>query len=103
MCFFLMGIGSTSSVILSFFSSLQEEWKRQDEVSVGKQPLNDKFKVDSKVDVRIMMEEMQQLIFLSVSLNKLSKLLAEEYASLIMVELDLENFNYIERGGCLDR
>ncbi|KAG0517657.1 hypothetical protein BDA96_09G107800 [Sorghum bicolor] len=43
-----------------------------------------------------MMEEMQQLIFLSVSLNKLSKLLAEEYASLIMVELDLENFNYIE-------
>lgn len=39
-----------------------------------------------------------QLIMLSASANKLSKLKeqAEEYASLIMEELDPENFGYIE-------
>jgi hypothetical protein len=42
MRFFLMAIGSTSCVILPFLSSLQEERKGQDEVSIGKQPPNDK-------------------------------------------------------------
>lgn len=39
-----------------------------------------------------------QLIMLSASANKLSKLKerAEEYASLIMEELDPENLGYIE-------
>ncbi|XP_066331232.1 respiratory burst oxidase homolog protein E-like [Miscanthus floridulus] len=54
--------------------------------------------VDTNVDGRITREEVQELIVLSASANKLSKLKeqAEEYASLIMEELDPENLSYIE-------
>ncbi|KAL5231457.1 hypothetical protein ABZP36_030233 [Zizania latifolia] len=59
--------------------------------------------VDSNVDGRITREEVQEasrllLIVLSASANKLSKLTeqAEEYASLIMEELDPEDLGYIE-------
>ncbi|KAK3121865.1 hypothetical protein QOZ80_8BG0662040 [Eleusine coracana subsp. coracana] len=54
--------------------------------------------VDTNVDGRITREEVQELIVLSASANKLSKLKeqAEEYAALIMEELDPENFGYIE-------
>ncbi|KAJ1268713.1 hypothetical protein BS78_07G156100 [Paspalum vaginatum] len=54
--------------------------------------------VDTNVDGRIAREEVQELIVLSASANKLSKLKeqAEEYASLIMEELDPENLGYIE-------
>ncbi|TVU05651.1 hypothetical protein EJB05_48822, partial [Eragrostis curvula] len=54
--------------------------------------------VDTNVDGRITREEVQELIVLSASANKLSKLKeqAEEYASLIMEELDPENLGYIE-------
>lgn len=53
---------------------------------------------DSNEDGRIIREEVQELIMLSASANKLSKLKeqAEEYASLIMEELDPENLGYIE-------
>ncbi|TYI17343.1 hypothetical protein ES332_A07G017500v1 [Gossypium tomentosum] len=53
---------------------------------------------DSNEDGRVTREEVQELIMLSASANKLSKLKeqAEEYASLIMEELDPENFGYIE-------
>ncbi|KAK3001923.1 hypothetical protein RJ639_021162 [Escallonia herrerae] len=53
---------------------------------------------DSNEDGRITREEVQELIMLSASTNKLSKLKerAEEYASLIMEELDPENLGYIE-------
>ncbi|CAI0387551.1 unnamed protein product [Linum tenue] len=53
---------------------------------------------DSNDDGRITREEVQELIMLSASANKLSKLKeqAEEYASLIMEELDPENLGYIE-------
>ncbi|KAB2633944.1 respiratory burst oxidase protein E-like [Pyrus ussuriensis x Pyrus communis] len=53
---------------------------------------------DINEDGRITMEGVQELITLSASANKLSKLKeqAEEYASLIMEELDPENFGYIE-------
>ncbi|KAH9804793.1 Respiratory burst oxidase [Citrus sinensis] len=53
---------------------------------------------DSNVDGRITREEVQELLMLSASANKLSKLKeqAEEYASLIMEELDPENLGYIE-------
>ncbi|XVE97848.1 hypothetical protein REPUB_Repub03eG0054200 [Reevesia pubescens] len=53
---------------------------------------------DSNEDGRITREEVQELIMLSASANKLSKLKeqAEEYATLIMEELDPENFGYIE-------
>ncbi|RLM62080.1 hypothetical protein C2845_PM14G16010 [Panicum miliaceum] len=48
--------------------------------------------VDTNVDGRITREEVQELIVLSASANKLSKLKeqAEEYAALIMEELDPE-------------
>ncbi|KAK8451228.1 hypothetical protein SEVIR_6G176500v4 [Setaria viridis] len=54
--------------------------------------------VDTNVDGRITREEVQELIVLSASANKLAKLKeqAEEYASLIMEELDPENLGYIE-------
>ncbi|CAL4999157.1 unnamed protein product [Urochloa decumbens] len=54
--------------------------------------------VDTNVDGRITREEVQELIVLSASANKLSKLKeqAEEYAALIMEELDPENLGYIE-------
>ncbi|XP_022754767.1 respiratory burst oxidase homolog protein E-like [Durio zibethinus] len=53
---------------------------------------------DSNEDGRVTREEVRELIMLSASANKLSKLKeqAEEYASLIMEELDPENFGYIE-------
>ncbi|WCJ42848.1 hypothetical protein M5689_023632 [Euphorbia peplus] len=54
--------------------------------------------VDSNGDGKITREEVQELIMLSASANKLSKLKeqAEEYASLIMEELDPESLGYIE-------
>ncbi|KAF3439730.1 hypothetical protein FNV43_RR18008 [Rhamnella rubrinervis] len=53
---------------------------------------------DSNEDGRVTSEEVQELIMLSASANKLCKLKeqAEEYASLIMEELDPENLGYIE-------
>nr|GME16654.1 respiratory burst oxidase homolog protein E-like isoform X1 [Ipomoea batatas] len=53
---------------------------------------------DSNGDGRITRDEVQELIMLSASANKLSKLKerADEYASLIMEELDPENLGYIE-------
>ncbi|CAN1291064.1 Respiratory burst oxidase homolog protein E [Linum perenne] len=53
---------------------------------------------DSNDDGRITREEVQELITLSASANKLSKLKeqAQEYAALIMEELDPENLGYIE-------
>ncbi|KAL0694879.1 hypothetical protein Bca4012_062059 [Brassica carinata] len=54
--------------------------------------------VDSNEDGRITSEEIKELLMLSASANKLAKLKeqAEEYASLIMEELDPENLGYIE-------
>ncbi|GLJ10654.1 hypothetical protein SUGI_0132520 [Cryptomeria japonica] len=54
--------------------------------------------VDKNADGRVTEEEVKELIMLSASANKLSKLKeqAEEYAALIMEELDPENFGYIE-------
>ncbi|KAF7142724.1 hypothetical protein RHSIM_Rhsim05G0002800 [Rhododendron simsii] len=54
--------------------------------------------VDLNADGRITREEIQELLILSASANKLSKLKerTEEYASLIMEELDPENLGYIE-------
>ncbi|KAG6520892.1 respiratory burst oxidase homolog protein E-like [Zingiber officinale] len=54
--------------------------------------------VDTNVDGRITRQEVQELIVLSASANKLAKLKeqAEEYAALIMEELDPENLGYIE-------
>ncbi|CAL9748298.1 unnamed protein product [Musa acuminata subsp. burmannicoides] len=53
---------------------------------------------DTNVDGRITREEVQELIGLSASANKLSMLKeqADEYAALIMEELDPENLGYIE-------
>eukprot|EP01018_Ginkgo_biloba_P027729 Gb_19318 [translate_table: standard] len=54
--------------------------------------------VDKNADGRITEGEVKELIMLSASANKLSKLKeqAEEYAALIMEELDPENLGYIE-------
>ncbi|CAN6451347.1 unnamed protein product [Victoria cruziana] len=54
--------------------------------------------VDFNSDGRITRDEVQELIMLSASANKLSGLKeqADEYATLIMEELDPENLGYIE-------
>ncbi|CAL0312616.1 unnamed protein product [Lupinus luteus] len=54
--------------------------------------------VDKNEDGRIMEEEVKEIIMLSASANKLSRLKeqAEEYAALIMEELDPERLGYIE-------
>ncbi|GLJ04858.1 hypothetical protein SUGI_0004930 [Cryptomeria japonica] len=54
--------------------------------------------VDKNADGRITEEEVKEVIMLSASANKLSKLKeqAEEYAALIMEELDPNNVGYIE-------
>ncbi|CAK8572474.1 unnamed protein product [Lathyrus sativus] len=55
-------------------------------------------RVDKNADGRIIEEEVIEIITLSASANKLSKLQerAEEYAALIMEELDPNNLGYIE-------
>ncbi|KAG4395540.1 hypothetical protein GLYMA_20G236200v4 [Glycine max] len=55
-------------------------------------------RVDKDADGRINEEEVKEIITLSASANKLSKLKdrAEEYAALIMEELDPDNLGYIE-------
>ncbi|PRQ42254.1 putative NAD(P)H oxidase (H(2)O(2)-forming) [Rosa chinensis] len=54
--------------------------------------------VDKNADGRISEEEVKEIITLSASANKLSKILeqAEEYAALIMEELDQDNLGYID-------
>ncbi|XP_007030987.2 PREDICTED: respiratory burst oxidase homolog protein B [Theobroma cacao] len=54
--------------------------------------------VDKDADGRITEEEVKEIIALSASANKLSKIQesAEEYAALIMEELDKDNLGYIE-------
>ncbi|CAI0551185.1 unnamed protein product [Linum tenue] len=54
--------------------------------------------VDKNADGRITEEEVKEIISLSASANKLSKIQdrAEEYAALIMEELDPDNLGYIE-------
>ncbi|RVW43114.1 Respiratory burst oxidase-like protein A [Vitis vinifera] len=56
--------------------------------------------VDKNEDGRIAEEEVKEIIMLSASANKLSRLKeqAEEYAALIMEELDPERLGYIEVG-----
>lgn len=56
------------------------------------------FRCDKDLDGRITGEEVKQLIMLSASANKLSKLKeqASEYAALIMEELDVDRVGYIE-------
>lgn len=54
--------------------------------------------VDKDADGRITEEEVKEIIALSASANKLSKIQerADEYAALIMEELDRDNLGYIE-------
>ena len=53
---------------------------------------------DKDLDGRITGEEVKEVIMLSASANKLSKLKdqAAEYAALIMEELDVDRTGYIE-------
>ncbi|KAF6169348.1 hypothetical protein GIB67_016518 [Kingdonia uniflora] len=55
-------------------------------------------RAESNEDGRITREEVQELIMLSASANKISKLKeqAQEYAFLIMKELDPKNIGYFE-------
>ncbi|KAA8523363.1 hypothetical protein F0562_009786 [Nyssa sinensis] len=71
--------------------------------SNARQALNG-LRADRNEDGRITRDEVQELLMLSASANKLSKLKeqSDEYASLIMEELDPENLGYIEMHLCVN-
>ena len=56
-----------------------------------------KYRVDKDADGRVSEEEVREIISLSASANKLSNIQkqADEYAALIMEELDPDNLGYI--------
>ncbi|KAG6771966.1 hypothetical protein POTOM_023361 [Populus tomentosa] len=91
-----IGMMNSKEFAVCIFDALARR-KRQRITKISKEELHD-FWADSNEDGRITREEVQELIMLSASANKLSKLKeqAEEYASLIMEELDPENLGYIE-------
>ncbi|KAF6172169.1 hypothetical protein GIB67_024791 [Kingdonia uniflora] len=90
------GMAYSKEFAVGIFGALARR-RRQKINRVTKEELYD-FWADSKEDGRIAREEVQELIILSASTNKLSKLKeqAQEYASLIMEELDPKNLEYIE-------
>ncbi|CDY26689.1 BnaA06g13330D [Brassica napus] len=90
------GMKDSKEFAVSVFDALARR-RRQKLEKITKDELHD-FWADSNEDGRITKEEIKELLMLSASANKLAKLKeqAEEYASLIMEELDPENFGYIE-------
>ncbi|KAL0653739.1 hypothetical protein Bca4012_096430 [Brassica carinata] len=91
-----VGMKDSKEFAVSVFDALARR-RRQKLEKITKDELHD-FWADSNEDGRITKEEIKELLMLSASANKLAKLKeqAEEYASLIMEELDPENFGYIE-------
>ncbi|ESQ34879.1 hypothetical protein EUTSA_v10006725mg [Eutrema salsugineum] len=91
-----VGMKDSKEFAVSVFDALARR-RRQKLEKVTKDELHD-FWADSNEDGKITREEIKELLMLSASANKLAKLKeqAEEYASLIMEELDPENFGYIE-------
>ncbi|XP_074589657.1 respiratory burst oxidase homolog protein B-like [Curcuma longa] len=79
-------------------SELKEFWDQISDQSFDSRLQTFFDMVDKNADGRITEEEVKEIILLSASANNLSKLQeqAEEYAALIMEELDPDNLGYIE-------
>ncbi|XP_077227251.1 respiratory burst oxidase homolog A [Tasmannia lanceolata] len=79
-------------------SELKEFWEQISDQSFDSRLRTFFDMVDKNADGRIAEEEVKEIITLSASANKLSKIQeqAEEYAALIMEELDPDNLGYIE-------
>ncbi|KAL5566009.1 hypothetical protein UlMin_029173 [Ulmus minor] len=77
---------------------LQEFWEQITDLSFDARLQTFFDMVDKNADGRITEEEVKEIITLSAGANKLSKIQerAEEYAALIMEELDPDNLGYIE-------
>ncbi|KAJ8772061.1 hypothetical protein K2173_027238 [Erythroxylum novogranatense] len=77
---------------------LQEFWEQITDQSFDARLQTFFDMVDKNADGRITQEEVKEIIALSASANKLSKIQqrAEEYAALIMEELDPDNLGFIE-------
>ncbi|XP_058092818.1 respiratory burst oxidase homolog protein C-like [Magnolia sinica] len=79
-------------------SELKEFWEQISDQSFDSRLQTFFDMVDKNADGRITEEEVKEIITISASANKLSKIQeqAEEYAALIMEELDRDNLGYIE-------
>lgn len=79
-------------------AQLQEFWEQITDQSFDARLQTFFDMVDKNLDGRITEEEVKEIILLSASANKLSKIQesAEEYAALIMEELDPDNLGYVE-------
>ncbi|XP_068667210.1 respiratory burst oxidase homolog protein C [Aristolochia californica] len=79
-------------------SELKEFWEQIADQSFDSRLQTFFDMVDKNADGRITEEEVKEIITLSASANKLSKIQeqAEEYAALIMEELDPDNLGYIQ-------
>ncbi|PON71166.1 Respiratory burst oxidase [Parasponia andersonii] len=88
--------GITSASLLK--DELREFWEQISDESFDVRLETFFDMVDKDGDGQITIEEVKEIILLSASANKLSKIknYAEEYAALIMEELDPENLGYIE-------
>ncbi|KAK1584283.1 hypothetical protein Q3G72_031540 [Acer saccharum] len=88
--------GITSSSITK--SEFREFWEQITDQSFDARLQTFFDMVDKNLDGRITGEEVKEIIALSASANKLSKIQdrAEEYAALIVEELDPDNLGYIE-------
>ncbi|TYJ11672.1 hypothetical protein E1A91_A11G293000v1 [Gossypium mustelinum] len=88
--------GITSSAVNK--AQLREFWEQITDQSFDARLQTFFDMVDKDADGRITEEEVKEIITLSASANKLSKIqeCAEEYAALIMEELDKDNLGYIE-------
>ncbi|CAA7396022.1 unnamed protein product [Spirodela intermedia] len=77
---------------------LKEFWEQMSDQSFDSRLQTFFDMVDQDSDGRITEEEVKEIISLSASANKLSKIQdqAEEYAALIMEELDPDNLGYVE-------
>ncbi|XP_021281733.1 respiratory burst oxidase homolog protein B isoform X2 [Herrania umbratica] len=88
--------GITSSAISK--AELREFWEQISDQGFDARLQTFFDMVDKDADGRITEEEVKEIIALSAGANKLSKIQesAEEYAALIMEELDKDNLGYIE-------
>ncbi|KAK1401699.1 respiratory burst oxidase-like [Heracleum sosnowskyi] len=88
--------GITSSNVTK--DQLHEFWKQITDTSFDARLQTFFDMVDKDADGRITQDEVKEIITLSASANKLTKILecADEYAALIMEELDPSNLGYVE-------
>uniref|UniRef100_A0A0A0KZQ2 FAD-binding FR-type domain-containing protein n=1 Tax=Cucumis sativus TaxID=3659 RepID=A0A0A0KZQ2_CUCSA len=92
-----IGMKDSKEFALELFDALSRRRRLNNSDQISRDDLFE-FWVDKNEDGHVTEEEVKEIIMLSASANKLSRLKeqAEEYAALIMEELDPERLGYIE-------